>query len=289
MSLELCILASGSGGNCTLLRHGSGVALIDAGIGPRAMEKRARGTGVTLEDVRAICLTHLDHDHFCQTWAKTIAERQILIFVAENLRGALLRKLRGYFEDYGHVAPRFDGLVQTFGGRAFAPMEGLSAAPLPLAHDELGSHGFVFAGRRHRVGYASDLGHVPDALLERFAGLHIVALESNYDREMELSSNRPFFLKQRIMDGAGHLSNEQALAAICAILDRVQRQGQELPSHIVLLHRSRQCNCPRLVRRLFAKDERIASRLVLAEQYQRTAWLRPPDAAVRAGEQLAFL
>ena len=105
---------------------------------------------------------------------------------------------------------------------------------------------------------------------------------------MELSSDRPWFLKQRIMGGRGHLSNEQALAAVRHILDRRSKRRGDLPQHIVLLHRSRQCNCPKLLHALFAADPRIAPRLVLADQYQRTPWLRPAASAPLAGEQLAL-
>jgi hypothetical protein len=35
MTLELCVLASGSAGNASIVRAPSGVLLIDAGIGPR--------------------------------------------------------------------------------------------------------------------------------------------------------------------------------------------------------------------------------------------------------------
>jgi hypothetical protein len=54
MAVELCILASGSGGNCTAVRAPSGVMLIDAGIGPRTVAQRMDGTGLTLRDVSAI-------------------------------------------------------------------------------------------------------------------------------------------------------------------------------------------------------------------------------------------
>jgi ribonuclease BN (tRNA processing enzyme) len=72
MSLDLCILASGSCGNCSVIRAPSGTLLIDAGIGPRTTAKRLDGTGSQLRDVRAICLTHLDRDHFSPTWTDTI-------------------------------------------------------------------------------------------------------------------------------------------------------------------------------------------------------------------------
>src|SRR6185503_3908292 len=80
MSLEFCNLASGSMGNCSVLRTPGGVILIDAGIGPRTCGKRLDGTGVTVRDVRAICLTHLDSDHFRPSWLGTLLNHGIKIF-----------------------------------------------------------------------------------------------------------------------------------------------------------------------------------------------------------------
>src|SRR5437764_11466922 len=80
MSLELCILASGSIGNAALLRSPAGVMLIDLGIGPRITAKRLAGTGVTLADISAVCLTHLDSDHFNINWVHTLVRRSIRLF-----------------------------------------------------------------------------------------------------------------------------------------------------------------------------------------------------------------
>jgi hypothetical protein len=142
----------------------------------------------------------------------------------------------------------------------------------------------VIEGFGCRAGFATDLGRVPAHLIERFEGVNLVALESNYDPEMQRGSDRPWFLKERIMGGRGHLSNEQAFAAVKAILDQCERGRRRLPDHIVLLHRSRQCNCPKIVRGVFERDERIARRLVLAEQYSRTEWLGRGEVGV--GEQM---
>jgi glyoxylase-like metal-dependent hydrolase (beta-lactamase superfamily II) len=73
MSQELCILASGSAGNAAILRTPAGVLLIDAGIGPRTLVKRLDDTGVGLADIRALCLTHLDRDHFSPRWFRPSA------------------------------------------------------------------------------------------------------------------------------------------------------------------------------------------------------------------------
>jgi phosphoribosyl 1,2-cyclic phosphodiesterase len=277
MSLELCILASGSSGNATVLRTPNGVILIDAGIGPRITAKRMAGAGVGLADVRAICATHLDRDHLSCAWLQTLAHRNITLFCHESR----LEELKRTAQDCGVDVP-----ITTFNGHPFAPIPGVSFRAFRLAHDDAGSHGFLIEGFGCRIGYATDLGHVPEALLEKFRGVDLLALESNYDREMELNSSRPYFLKQRIMGGKGHLSNEQAFDAIRAILDRCEKNRDRLPQHIVLLHRSRQCNCPKILRRLFESDARIAKRLTLAEQFDRSPWLAMKDRRPLIGEQL---
>ena len=73
------------------------------------------------------------------------------------------------------------------------------------------------------------------------------------------------------------------------IFDRCQRHGRSLPRHVVLLHRSRQCNCPERIRDLFGRDPRIASRLVLSEQHTRTDWLSGTGVSQSwVGEQLTL-
>jgi len=282
MCLQMCILASGSAGNCAVLRAATDqVMLLDAGIGPRTTARRLCGTGVSLGDIRAICLSHLDQDHFSTTWLNTIHKQGIRVFCHENHYPQLRARLTAL------ESPPIP--LQTYNGQPFEPIPGIVFHALPLAHDETGSNGFVIEGSGARIGYASDLGHVPQTLLERFCDLDVLAIESNYDRQMQLNSPRPWMLKQRIMGGRGHLSNEQALEAVRAILDRCQRRARPLPRHIVLLHRSRQCNCPRLLRSLFGRDKRIAPRLTLAEQYVRTEWLRAgPYRRRLVGEQLTL-
>jgi phosphoribosyl 1,2-cyclic phosphodiesterase len=279
MSIEVCVLASGSSGNCTVVRTPAGVVLIDAGLGPRSTARRMDGTGVRIRDIRAICLTHLDSDHFRPSWLGTLLNHGIRIFCHRS-------RVRDVMETFDHEA--IEPLISGFDDQTFAPVDDLSVRAIPLAHDRTGSHGFIFEGFGCRVGWATDLGQVSPALIDQFIGLDLLALESNYDHDMQLSSARPTFLKNRIMGGAGHLSNRQAYEAICRILDRAQQRHAGLPGHIVLLHRSRECNCPKLLRALFERDTRIARRLTLTEQFQRTEWLRIRPTPPLIGEQLAL-
>jgi phosphoribosyl 1,2-cyclic phosphodiesterase len=273
MSLEICVLASGSAGNAAILRSPAGILLIDAGIGPRTLAKRLDGTGVRLGEIAALCLTHLDGDHFSARWVSTLRRLNIPIFCHANKADALASS-----------SPDLGPLIRAFEVDAFAPIDGLTCYPIHFAHDQLGSHGFVVDGFGYRIGYATDLGRVPPYFFDRFRDLDCIALEANYDPQMQLESARPSFLKRRIMGGNGHLSNLQALAAIRKLLDRARR----LPDHIVLLHRSQECNCPDLVRELFSTDRRIASRLTLAQQHERSPWLGRTNRRHYIGEQLTL-
>ena len=278
MSIEVCVLASGSMGNCSVLRTPAGVVLIDAGIGPRTTARRLDGTGVRVRDVRAICLTHLDSDHFRPSWLGTILNHDIKIFCHRS-------RVHHVLETLDHDA--VEKLIVGFDAE-FHPLAGLACRAIPLAHDRTGSHGFILDGFHCRIGWATDLGRVPRELLQELVNLDLLALESNYDADMQLRSARPWFLKNRIMGGAGHLSNEQAYETICRILDRCERNRRRLPNHIVLLHRSRECNCPRLLRKLFERDARIAARLTLTDQFHRSDWLRIRPTPPLVGEQLAL-
>jgi len=261
-----------------MLRTPSGVMLIDAGLGPRVTAQRMSGTGVTLRDVKAICLTHLDSDHFRANWLGTILNLNIKLFCHRT-------RVRDVIDTLDHEA--IERHVIPFDDE-FEPLEGVRARAIRMPHDRTGSHAFHILGFGCRLGYATDLGRVSGDLIKRFVDVDLLAIESNYDPEMQLNSPRPAFLKRRIMNGSGHLSNEQAFEAILKILDYAERKRRRLPRHIVLLHRSRQCNCPKLLRERFERDNRIASRLTLAEQYERTEWLRVRPSAPLIGEQLAL-
>jgi phosphoribosyl 1,2-cyclic phosphodiesterase len=289
MSLEICVLGSGSGGNSTVVRSPWGCFLIDAGFGPRVTAQRLAGTGVEMEHVQAIVLSHLDTDHFKTHWFNTIARWGIRVFCHAGKIRQLLGSPEAREWAQRHGEQTLMPLVSGFDGEGFEPIKGVRVEPVELAHDEAGSHGFVISCGGCQVGYATDLGRVPGTLVERFCGVDVVMLEANYDAEMERASDRPVFLKQRIMGGKGHLSNEQALAAVRAILDRTQERhgAARLPRHIVLMHRSRQCNCPELVERLFGADERIKPVLTLAHQAERTGWLRVRGERA-AGMQMAL-
>ncbi|MEO1235250.1 MAG: MBL fold metallo-hydrolase [Planctomycetota bacterium] len=286
--LRLCVLGSGSGGNATVLAHrprnsnrhpGHGGAathdrhlLIDAGFGPRTTAQRLAQAGLTLAELDAVCVTHFDTDHFRKSWVNVLLDLSIPLHCH-----------RWHLPDLRRVQNNqrlFDaGLVEPFDDAPFEPWPGLRVSTIRLQHDRQGTVGYRFDTPDAAVGYATDLGHAPEALCRHLAGVDLLCLEANYDERMTTFSSRPAWVNRRNLSDSGHLSNDQALAAVRRIAD-LSPHGN--PRRVVLLHRSSQCNHPTKVRRCFEQDPALARRVVLTEQRRRTRWLSvSPLRAVR--------
>ncbi len=282
--LRMCVLGSGSGGNSTLIQSGDHALLLDAGFGPRTTAQRLAQLGMKLSDLRAIVLTHLDTDHFRPTWINACVEHQISVYL-HNWHQPMMDALPDAVDL--HDA----GLMRLIDLKPFAPCadDVLQITPVALPHDDKGTLGYRLDSAVGSIGYATDLGRVPPALIDLFTaqgGVDLLAIESNYDPVMQRTSSRPWFLKQRIIGGHGHLSNQQAFELARTI---VQRSQTGKPSRIVLLHRSQQCNGIEIVRRTFAQDKTLSPRVVLTEQRQRTPWLTITPQPAMVANQLALM
>ncbi len=229
--LVFFVLGSGSSGNSSLLRIKNNWVMIDCGFSMKQTKERMRTHNVQLDMVSDVVITHLDRDHFNPVWCRTFLQRGVRVHLHESH----VARARSAGLDEACIVP----FKNTF------HLHGAQVEPVHVAHDALGTFSYIFDTGKTRFGLATDLGRVPQHLLDRFVNLDGVAFESNYDPSMQEMSNRPAALKSRIMDGGGHLSNEQSIAAICHIAAESNLQ------HIVLLHLSRQCNSTAIIRDLY--------------------------------------
>jgi len=266
--LSICCLGSGSGGNCTALRltetDGSrDVLLLDAGFGKRRTTTKLNEAGVGWRHVRAVLLSHLDRDHFKPALTRTLVEHGVTVHL-HHWHLDELAQARG-------TQPLFDaGLVEPFGDGALMPMPGVTATTTRLQHDMQGTIGYRLSTRFGDVGFATDLGHAPRKLIDHFAGVDVLCIESNYDEKMTINSSRPVWVNRRNLSDSGHLSNEQAYEAVQQIRDKSPHGN---PRHVVLLHRSQQCNHPMKVKRVFERDPELSKRVTLTDQRKRTRWI----------------
>lgn len=282
------MLASGSSGNCSVLVSPAGpetdcprhVTLIDCGLSPRKTARLLDELGIEPYEVDDLILTHLDTDHCHSGWASALRT------TTWNLTTRLHRRHRGRAERSGLLHSRTELFEDEFllGSR-------IAVSPTLMSHDELGVASFRMQIRRDTVcepahlGFATDLGRATDDLIDHLHGVDTLAIESNYCPRMQAESDRPYFLKKRITGGAGHLSNQEALAAIEEIGPR---------DHVILLHLSRQCNHPELVGEMHTGADYT---FTISEQHRPTrwVWVRPghgeppvPRVRRRAAQPILF-
>lgn len=224
--IDFAVLASSSAGNCSVLISGAGsvrrVTLIDAGLSPLRTRGLLQTFGLTLDHIDDVIFTHLDHDHCHQSWPRHLPR---------HARFRVFAGHRGRARNAGLLRRK----TLIFDAEPFDLPCGLRVTPTRLAHDQLGVVVFRFDAPDASLGYATDVGRPTPEMVQALAGVDVLAIESNYCPQLQMASARPAFLKNRIMGGAGHLSNEECRAAVAAI-----RPTRE----VVLLHLSRECNAP---------------------------------------------
>lgn len=230
MSLFITSLNSGSNGNCYYVGNEHEAVLIDAGLSCRQTETRLHRLGLSIQRVKAIFISHEHSDHISGV-TQLARKYQLPVYITTRT----LKQSRIPTD-----------LFPTLSFRGYEPVRigELSITAFPKAHDACDPHSFLVAGQGVRIGVFTDIGAPCQHLIDHFSQCHAVFLEANYDEQMLEQGRYPFFLKQRISGGNGHLSNQQAL-------DLYKAHKPAYMSHVLLSHLSKENNCPDRVRNLF--------------------------------------
>jgi phosphoribosyl 1,2-cyclic phosphodiesterase len=234
-NLRVCVLASGSSGNCIYVETPDDAILFDVGISAREAQKRMQLVGIDPSKIRAICISHEHTDH---TRGLRVLAGQLGAPVYAN--GETARNVRDA-----------EGLAwNVFANGSPFQIADVEIVAFSLPHDAYDPVGFVLSRGASRLGIATDLGMPTQAARERLRGCHLLVLEANHDVELVRSCTRPWSLKQRILGRQGHLSNEAAAQLLEDVAGDTVRQ-------VFLAHLSRECNDP--VRAHFVVGSHLAS------------------------------
>jgi Metal-dependent hydrolases of the beta-lactamase superfamily I len=200
MGFRFLSLASGSSGNCYYLGVDNYGILIDAGIGIRSIKKILKENGIGLDQIMAVFITHDHADHIRAVGS--LGEKYGIPVYATVLVHAGMDSSR-YVDEKLVTSRRVIEKEQTVYVKDFK----ITAFDVP--HDASDCVGYLIDYNHHKLVLATDVGHINEKVAEYVRIANHLAIEANYDKEMLLRGNYPAFLKDRIMNGTGHLCNSE--------------------------------------------------------------------------------
>ena len=239
MKLGFCSLASGSSGNCYLIKSDNTNLLLDAGLSCKAIQAGLESLGLSLKDIDGIFITHDHIDHI--KGIKTLMKKTSCpLYASQGTLEALVEKLSPL---------PYERLIEADTGEEISVGD-ITALPFDLSHDTEDPKTFAFMKDGAKVCVVTDTGYVSDRIFDNIKDADILALESNHERNILLYGSYPYSLKLRILSDVGHLSNEACAHCLTEILryrrirKRITGPDPEGTPIVFLAHLSQENNTP---------------------------------------------
>jgi phosphoribosyl 1,2-cyclic phosphodiesterase len=223
----LISLQSGSAGNCIYVESKGVRVLFDAGLSATQVEQRLAAHGKSAADADALFISHDHYDHVRCAGVYTRKFRVPLLITPRTFR-ASRRAL--------HSTDGMD--LQHFKAGGSVKVGHLTVETVATPHDAADGVVFVVDDGQHRLGIATDVGHVYCDLRSLVKSVDALFLESNYDEEMLANGPYPQRLKERISGWGGHISNREAA-------ELVENHASPKLQWLCLAHLSDKNNTPR--------------------------------------------
>lgn len=230
MTLNFCSFASGSSGNCYMVRCGDTALLVDAGISGKRIFEGLERTETPLEQVKGLLITHEHIDHVKSIPIVTKKAPAIRAYANAATWANIERK----------VAEEKKALFTT--GEDFSIGE-IRIRPFAIPHDAAEPVGFSFYAADRQISIVTDAGCITDAIFQEIMDADLLVLEANHEVEVLQMCNYPYQTKRRILGDKGHLSNVTAGKCICRLME-----AKDKARRILLGHLSHQNNEPELAK-----------------------------------------
>ncbi len=223
--MKLCVLASGSKGNVTYFETNNTKILIDCGLSYKQLQKRLADNNLSIETMDGVVITHEHTDHVLgiDVLLKRI---DTVCYLTEKTYDALHPKIKQNIQ--------VDQTIFITPNEKFM-INDCELLPIKVSHDAKDTVGYVIYAEGKKIVYLTDIGYLPVNDLEILANADFYVFESNYDITMLFTSDRPFYLKQRIDSVKGHMSNNDSAYNMTKLVGNKTK-------NIILAHPSRECN-----------------------------------------------
>ncbi|MBQ8838399.1 MAG: MBL fold metallo-hydrolase [Bacteroidales bacterium] len=198
-------LSSGSCGNCYYLGTDSGGIIIDAGVSLRRLKKVLQEYELTADSFSAVLVTHdhLDHIRHLGSFCKKLSKP---VYTTETIHRALAR--------HTFTASSIGPCRRDLPEGEWCEVAGMNVRYFVVPHDATQTVGYAIEAEGHRFVIMTDVGRMTDEAVEFARHADTVVVESNYDIDMLMSGPYTYELKMRIVQGCGHLSNDECAGAV---------------------------------------------------------------------------
>ena len=221
--MKFQVISSGSGGNITYIESDNTHILLDAGITLKELSSRVN---IDLNNIDAVIITH-DHGDHTRGLIPILHKTKAVLYINKDVLEYLVKQK--HFD--------FSGIkVQYIENNKKYLIKDVSIFTMELSHDAINCNGFIFSNGKESLAYVTDTGLVPLVYMKLLAKVDTLIIEANHDIEMLNESDRPWFLKQRILSFKGHLSNITCGEVLNKLLEKKKI------SQVVLAHLSQECN-----------------------------------------------
>lgn len=213
--MKIIVVESGSKGNATLIIDKGRVLLIDMGITLCALKEALESENLNLYNIEALLLTHEHSDH---TKGISYLPPLPIYCTKETYDSSNVNPVTPYESfNIGH----------------------LKITPVSTSHDVKNPIGFVIENDEEKLVYLTDSGKITVKTLSKLKNADYYVFESNHDVDMLLATNRPIWLKKRILSNKGHMNNEESATYLTQLVGDKTKQ-------IILAHLSEEANDPNL-------------------------------------------
>lgn len=200
--MRVCVLSSGSRGNCVYIEGGDNAILIDNGLSFRELKSRLDSAGLDLDRIKATLVTHEHTDH-----VKGVG-------VMSRRTGCEVYCNNDCYNAFSHKIGDFNYSGKNLNFEAGFEAHGLEIKPFRTPHDAVYSVGYRVSFEGKSVALATDLGTITPGVYNHLSGSDLTIIESNHDVRMLKNGSYPMSLKARILGRNGHLSNADMACAI---------------------------------------------------------------------------
>ena len=192
--MKICALASGSRGNSTYVASSTTRLLLDLGTTSMYVEKKLKEIDVDPSTITGIIISHTHSDHI-NGLRVFIKKYNPTIFLSEKM----LKDLNEMFQITNYVLIDDDFSIGD-----------INISIIKTSHDASDSNGYILENNGKTAVYVTDTGYINQKNHKKLQNKNIYIFESNYDVEMLMHSNKPYYLQQRIISDKGHLSNSDS-------------------------------------------------------------------------------